>query len=89
MHNNKAMNFCRICGNLGDHPVWGSDGKSPGFNICNCCGVECGYEDCNMQAIHAYRAEWLKKGGDWWDPKRRPHNWSLEEQMKNIPEQYR
>lgn len=89
MLTDKTAYFCRICGNLDDHPVWGADGQSPSFNICNCCGVEYGYEDCNLQAVRSYRTKWLEKGAQWLDPKKQPPNWSLEEQMKNIPEQYR
>jgi len=38
---------CPICGfpDL-DEPPYDSDGENPSFDICPCCGIEFGYEDC-------------------------------------------
>jgi hypothetical protein len=89
MHSDQESYFCRVCGKRQDEPIWGEDGQSPTFDICDCCGAEFGYEDCNLEAIHAFRGKWLQEGNKWWNPKTQPQNWSLEEQMKNIPEKYR
>ena len=88
MHNSQESYFCRVCGKRQDEPTWGKDDQSPTFNICECCGVEFGYEDCNIEAIHAFRKKWLQEGNKWWNQKAQPQNWSLEEQMKNIPKKY-
>ena len=53
---------------------------------CDCCGVQFGYEDCLLEAIHAFRKQWLDKGAKWSSPKEQPENWSLEEQTKQIPQ---
>lgn len=89
MRNNQQPSlFCRICGLQQDDPPWGEDGNSPSFDICPCCGVEFGYEDCNLNAVKAYRNEWLKNNATWFQPKKKPENWSLENQLKNITEEF-
>ncbi|MBS0622884.1 MAG: hypothetical protein JSR80_08035 [Verrucomicrobia bacterium] len=80
---------CRVCGKLqGDLP-WGEDGKTPTFDVCYCCGVQFGYEDCDVESLRKFRQAWLEQGANWFVPKEKPKNWVLEEQMKNIPESYR
>lgn len=89
MLNDQESYFCRICGKRQDEPIWGKDDRTPTFNICDCCGVEFGYEDCNLEAVQAFRKKWLQEGNKWWNPKAKPQSWLLEEQMKNIPKKYR
>ncbi len=86
---NEAYNFaCRVCGNVqGDLP-WGQDGQTPTFEICGCCGVTFGYEDCTVEYVKRSREEWLGKGGQWFNPSEKPANWSLNEQVKSIPKEY-
>ncbi len=84
MSSNKFV--CRVCGNPQADPPWGEDNQSPTYEICDCCGVEFGYGDCTPKAIKVFRDRWLVTGGNWKYPKYKPDNWSLEEQMKNIPE---
>lgn len=79
---------CRVCGLKQDFKPWGEDGKTPAFEICGCCGVDFGYQDCTPEYVKKFRKEWLKKGGKWASPDEKPANWSLEEQMKNIPKEY-
>lgn len=82
---------CRVCGLLSediDKP-WGGDGKTPSFNICNCCGCEFGYPDGLLSGIRKFRENWIAKGALWRDEKARPENWNLEEQLKKIPEVFR
>lgn len=85
---NKKSNFCRICGLDQKENPWGKDNNTPNFEICACCGAEFGYNDCNIHAIRKYRNEWLLNNAEWFDSKKKPFNWSLEMQMKNIPEAY-
>lgn len=53
---------CRVCGLRQGSPPWGEDGKTPSFEICDCCGVEFGYEDASPKAAEAYRQAWLARG---------------------------
>ena len=79
---------CRICGLIQDEPPWGDDNNTPTFNICDCCGVEFGYEDTKYDAVVRYRAKWIAGGAKWAYPKYRPPEWSLEDQLKDIDPQW-
>ena len=87
MRNDKQYR-CRVCGLLCDGNQWGDDGKSPSYDICDCCGVEFGNEDCTLDGIRKYRDDWLKNGAKWFNPKAKPDDWSLQGQMNNIPVEY-
>lgn len=77
-------NNCRVCGlYIQDFP-WGKDGKSPTYEICPCCGVEFGNEDYTKESICDYRREWISNGAIWFDQKKRPKNWDLYKQLKNV-----
>ena len=90
MHkNDQEFYCCRVCGLIqGDQP-WGEGGQCASFNICGCCGVTFGYQDCTPEYVKKYRTEWLKKGGKWFTPDEKPADWSLEKQMEGIPEAFR
>lgn len=79
---------CRVCGLAQDEPPWGSDGKTPSFNICSCCGVEFGYEDATPAGTREYRRRWVGGGAKWFTPSRRPEDWCLEEQLRQVPTEY-
>ncbi len=83
--------ICRVCGYWDIDEPWGEDGKNPTFFYCPCCGVEHGYQDILPSSTKKFRQKWLENGAKWkWDEKeRRPENWNLEEQLKNIPEEYK
>ena len=77
--------MCHICGYLDlEEAPWGDDGKSPSYNICDCCGVEFGYEDYQETTLLTYRNEWIQKGANWFNPALKPDNWSLKQQLNNI-----
>ena len=80
---------CRICGFLQPSLPWGYDGKTPLFEICDCCGAEFGYEDVTIQSIKQYRDRWLSDGAIFWAPREKPKKWLLEEQLKQIPDRFR
>ncbi len=80
---------CRVCGLKQLQPPWGTDGNCPSFEICPCCGVEFGYDDATLGAIQRYRAKWLELGASWFLPDERPSDWSLDEQMAEIPSCFR
>jgi hypothetical protein len=79
---------CRICGLYFDHFPWGENGDCPTYEICPCCNVEFGYEDYSLESIRKYRSNWLKSGANWFDKKRKPDEWNLEEQLENIPKDF-
>jgi len=88
MHKNENLQICRICGLKQPDLPWGVDENTPTFDYCYCCGVEFGYQDSNIDAIRKYRTKWIREGAVWNEPEQRPSNWSLEEQLKDIPEKY-
>ncbi len=51
---------CHVCGLVQDEPPWGGDGRTPTFDICDCCGVEFGYEDSTLESVRRYRKAWLE-----------------------------
>jgi hypothetical protein len=78
--------ICNVCGApLGEFAPWGDDELSPSFGICDCCGVEYGYEDCSLSSLTAYRANWLAKGGVWINPQAKPDGLSLYQQLQSVP----
>lgn len=68
---------CRVCGWLQPEAPWGLDGKTPSFDICDCCGVEFGYEDCTDASVQRFRESWLAAGAPWHDETKRPPCWQL------------
>ncbi|MBM3202167.1 MAG: hypothetical protein FJZ56_07160 [Chlamydiae bacterium] len=88
MKDNRSLYICRVCGFKHKEPIWGKEGNCPTYQICDCCGVEFGYQDCSLQAIREFRKNWVKRGCCWENDKIRPRSWSIEEQMKNIPKEY-
>ena len=89
MHNSE-LNYCRVCGFREDVDLpWGADGKTASFTICSCCGVQHGYEDDSLDGVRAYREHWISDGCKWFCRPRKPENWSLDEQLANVPDAYR
>ena len=81
--------YCRICGLYNETPPWGLSGEIPNYEYCPCCGVEFGNQDYTLESIRRYRSGWLKKGALWDEPKEKPEGWDLNQQMENIPKEYR
>jgi len=78
--------FCHVCGfSLGPDAPWGEDGLNPTFIICDCCGVEFGYEDHLSTGVKRHRDQWLSSGAAWHNPKAKPPAWSLDQQLNQIP----
>lgn len=84
MHNDHAMMRCRVCGLVQSEPPWGSDGKSPTFNYCPCCGVEFGYGDATPVAIQKWRQKWIAGGAKWDAPNEKPAMWEWQEQLAHV-----
>ena len=77
-------NLCRVCGWDQGEPPWGEDGKTPTFGICDCCGVEFGYQDALPEAAAGFRDIWLAKGAPWRDQAKKSSNWDLSVQLARI-----
>ena len=87
VHNSK--HHCRVCGLRQSNPPWGEDGQCPTYEVCDCCGVEFGYEDTTPDGVKKARTGWLASGASWFAPEARPVSWDLETQMRMIPAEYR
>lgn len=86
---NEDNHLCRVCGLYVESSPWGDDGKCPTYEICPCCGVEFGNEDYTIESTIEYRIKWLNNGAKWFDCKDKPLYWVLEEQLKQIPREYK
>ena len=86
---NDENSYCRVCGYQPGFLPWGDDGKSPTYEICACCGVEYGYEDCTIISVKAYREKWVAEACVWFDRKLKPQNWIFKEQFENVPQNFR
>jgi len=65
----------------------GAEERRPTFEICPCCGGESGYET----AIHAERrvpCEVARPRRTVVQPNARPANWSLDDQLLQVPERF-
>lgn len=82
---------CRVCGLLEPYLPYGEDGMSWDFDFCDCCGVEHGLWDITVADARAYRELWLAAGALWKHPEDtpQPENWDVQEQLKNVPSQFR
>ena len=79
---------CRVCGYYIDDLPWGKDGNCPTYEICPCCGVEFGNEDCSKESTKQYIEKWINEGAKWFEPEEKPKNWNKEEQFINIPQEF-
>lgn len=78
------LEVCRVCGLQQAEPPWGRDGRSPTFDICDCCGTEFGYEDVTPAAARTARGRWLAGGARWWVPARKPVGWDVAKQLRAL-----
>lgn len=77
------LNTCRVCGYTDAiFFPWGKDGKTPSFEICECCNVEFGYEDYQLSSIRRYRQKWLLS------EKFNSDSNHYKNQLKNIDQKY-
>ena len=79
---------CRVCGLYVEDSPWGKDGCCPTYEICPCCGVEFGNEDYTVESAKTFRKNWLNNGNVWFLPAKKPVNWNLLDQLKNIPKEF-
>ena len=84
-----SVNYhCRVCGLRWSVPPWGDDGRTPIYDFCFCCGVEFGNEDDFLVSLRNFRKIWIEKGAQWDVPEKKPLNWDLETQLKNVPPKF-
>ena len=76
--------FCKVCGYDPGYPPWGLDGDQPTNDICNCCGVEWGYEDTAPSSIINFRERWIAEGAPWDDPEIPDDGLTTGERLANI-----
>lgn len=76
--------LCRVCGRYHEEPPWGEDYNTPTFEICDCCGVEFGYEDVTSEAQARFRQNWLTEGARWFDESKRPEKWDFSAQFAQL-----
>ncbi|BEG98213.1 hypothetical protein [Bacteroides sedimenti] len=79
---------CRVCGLYIEDKPWGKDGLCPTYEICPCCGVEFGNEDYTPESIKRFRNNWIQQGAKWDESRDKPENWNLNEQLRDIPDDY-
>ena len=80
----KKCHLCKVCGLFINNEPWGKDGKTPTYEICPCCGVEFGNEDCSEDSILEYRRNWIIKGALWFDEHLRPQDWEFKAQLEQL-----
>ncbi|WBW98367.1 hypothetical protein [Oceanirhabdus sp. W0125-5] len=74
---------CHVCGYSDlDEAPW--EGNIPTHNICDCCGVEFGYEDCKEENVEKFRCKWINNGCIWFNKELKPDDWDYEKQLENI-----
>ncbi len=79
---------CRVCGLRQPEPPWGESGGAPTYDICDCCGVEFGYEDMTAESVRRFRERWVQLGMRWFAPASRPQAWRWDEQRRSIPAEF-
>lgn len=75
--------MCKVCGY--DHSPyypWGERGLFPTYDICDCCGIEFGYEDSSDEGIINAREKWIKSSYKWHGPSPLPIDWDPINQLK-------
>lgn len=79
------MYKCAVCGfDELEWPQYLENGE-PNFTICDCCGFQSGYDDLDQGLTFAeFRERWIKQGAIWMNPNKKPTNWDLRLQLKNI-----
>jgi hypothetical protein len=85
---NKREDFCRVCGYFDGEYPWGEDGITATFELCPCCGVEHGYQDCSVEVIKSFRKLWIDGGAQWLVRALCPTDWHLNQQLARISGRY-
>lgn len=71
---------CLVCGFDGLKESAYDKNEAPSYEVCPCCGFEPGFDS----EYEAYRQTWIKNGAKWFIPDKKPGNWDLYKQLKNL-----
>ena len=81
---------CRVCGFLYDEKPWGESGFLRLTIFASAVERNFGYTDVTVDDVIGYRKYWMGRGSTWFRAKiHRPENWNFEEQLKNVPLEFR
>lgn len=81
----KKKYICPVCGfnELAEPPY--NVQRQPSHEVCPCCGFEFGFDDVlKGQRFDSFRRRWIEKGAAWFWPEKKPDNWDLDTQLKNL-----
>jgi hypothetical protein len=82
-----GRHVCRVCGR---REGWSIEALEYEHYICPCCGFHYGYTDDSIEGAKRIRAHWITvEGARWVSDAERPQDWSLQDQLENIPSEYR
>jgi hypothetical protein len=75
-------------------PPWLDHGSPPyhqrygaaSYDCCSCCGFEYGFDDdpgasSTASSFAEYLQRWISDGCEWFEPAKRPMDWSLDRQL--------
>lgn len=85
---------CRVCGftyeDEDNTPPWVEVQGSlyPSHEICVCCNCEFGFDDFCLSAVRDYREKWISSSR-FSNLHFKPMNWSVENQLLEIEEDWR
>lgn len=69
-------------------PPYSQHFGEPSYDVCSCCGFEFGNDDepgaSSPSTFRNYLIEWIKEGQSWFETNKKPDQWSLAKQIKNI-----
>lgn len=76
---------CPVCGYSElDEPPY-DEQNNPSYEVCSCCRFEFGFDDAEKGAsFENYRKKWISEGARWFLESKKPADWDLKEQLKNI-----
>ena len=76
---------CPVCGYSElDEPPY-DDQNNASYEVCSCCGFEFGFDDkAKGVSFEDYRKKWINEGARWFLENKKPIDWDLKKQLKNI-----
>lgn len=107
---NNKLTICRVCGydyksyylkqgknidtKKNDFFPWGENGDSPSYDYCDCCGIEFGNQDDDLESVRKERTKWIENGMKWNRATNKnsilyqspPVDFNPRDQLKNVPE---
>src|SRR5687768_15362338 len=73
----------------GGQPPYSSRFGFPSHEVCPCCGYEFGNDDepgtGEPSSFDSYFHDWQASGCEWLQENRKPHHWTLQAQIQDLP----